>query len=317
MNRHCRIILNGKFMDSLEFRETVYAMRKLSFEIDVRVTWEHGDAARFVHEALNDRVNRIISAGGDGTLHETVNAMISEHEKTGVAIPSLGIIPLGTANDFAKSANLPLSVPEAVNFAISGTAIPADIIRIEKWYFLNVATSGFGATVTASTPVELKRFLGGASYALMGLILSINLEAHEGEMSLPGQANRKGSILVGAVGNGRQAGGGIPLTPQAFIDDGLMDILYIRQFPVTDLGTVIQELAELPEDGQYVSYVQTPWAEFGHKEAIHINLDGEPYMFKDGRAEVIRHAINIVIPDDCPLLLKNRASATHTDTDGI
>ena len=110
-------------------------------------------------------------------------------------------------------------------------------------------------------------------------------------------------VLVAAVGNGRQAGGGRTLTPRAYIDDDLLDILLIRHFPLVDLGIVIQELSELPDDGKYVSYIKTPWAEFFHAESINVNLDGEPRSVKNGRVEMIPKALNLIVPADCPLLV--------------
>jgi len=304
MPSQIRIILNGKSADSAELREAVHVQRQRSISIDVRVTWEQGDAARFVQEAHREGVEKIISAGGDGTLHEIVNAICACNPAP--ARPLLGIVPMGTANDFARSCNLPPLPSDALQLAVSSGAIPIDVIQVNDQYLLNVASSGFGAEVTAATPPELKRFLGGASYALMGIILSMNLQPHNGEILLPDSKKHKGAVLVGAVGNGRQAGGGIALTPKAYIDDGLLDLLYIRQFPLTDLGTVIQELSSLPPEGKYVGYIQTPWFEFDHRHPINVNLDGESYSFKKGRAEVIPGGLQVILPRDCPLLVINR-----------
>jgi len=305
MSTAIRVLLNGKSADSIELRDTIYELRERGFSIDVRVTWEQQDIVRFVQEACNDGIERLIAAGGDGTLHETVNALMpcKKHSK----IPSLGIIPMGTANDFSTSCDLPLSIHEALNFAVTAHTFPVDVIQVNKSYFLNLASSGFGASVTAATPAELKRILGGAAYSLMGVIMALNLKPHDGNITLPDEKNHKGYILVAAIGNGRQAGGGRILTPKAYIDDGLLDILLIRQFPVSDLGRVLQELSDLPEDGQYVSYIQTPWFDFTHQQAINVNLDGEPYSFKDGRAEVIPRALELILPSNCPLLSQSNS----------
>jgi lipid kinase YegS len=299
-----RILLNGKAAASMELRESVQALRDKGVGVEVRVTWEKGDAIRLVREAAAEDVRRIVAAGGDGTLHEIVNGLMALPPSQR---PELAILPMGTANDFARSCTLPLVIDEALRLAVEGTVVPVDVGSVNEHYFLNVASSGFGAEVTAATPPELKRFLGGASYALMGLVLSLNLQPHDGEVTLPGDRRVSGdAILVGAVGNGRQAGGGVSLTPKAYIDDGLLDLLFIRQFPVTDLGTVIQELSVLPADGHYVGYLQSPWFEFDHHHPITVNLDGESYSFKQGRAEVVPAALRLVLPPECPLLVRNR-----------
>ena len=296
-----RILLNGKSSASVELRETVFALRKQGYTIDVRVTWEQGDIDRFVIEACQDGIERLVAAGGDGTIHEVTNALmkLSDPDKR----PALAIIPLGTANDFANSCQIPLTINEALLFAVTGKAFPVDVIQLNEHYFLNMASSGFGAEVTAATPADLKRILGGAAYSLMGVIMALNLKPHDAELTLPGDIKHQGSVLMAAIGNGRQAGGAKQLTPKAYINDGLMDILFIRHFPINQFGLVLQELTELPQDGQYVSYIQTPWAEFTHPKAINVNLDGEPYTFKDGRIEVKHQALNVILAEDCPVLV--------------
>jgi len=299
-------LLNGKSAASIELRDTIYALREQGINIDVRVTWEQQDILRFVQEACIDGIERLIAAGGDGTVHETANALMSC--KADYKIPSLGIIPMGTANDFSSSCGLPATINDALNFAVTADTFPVDIIQVNQNYFLNLATSGFGASVTAATPPELKRILGGAAYSLMGVIMALNLKPHDGDLTLPDEKKHKGSILVAAIGNGRQAGGGRVLTPKAYIDDGLLDILLIRHFPVSDLGLVLQELSELPGEGQYVSYIQTPWFDFSHQQGINVNLDGEPYSFKDGHAEVIPHALELILPSNCSLLSQSNSA---------
>ena len=304
MSARSRILLNGKSAASIELRDTVYTLREQGFTIDVRITWEQQDIPRFVQEACDDGIERLIAAGGDGTIHETVNALMA-CKTDDTVLPSLAVIPMGTANDFANSCALPLTISGALNFAVSAKSCPVDIIQVNQHYYLNLASSGFGAAVTASTPPELKRILGGAAYSLMGVIMALNLKPHDGHLSLPDNKKYTGSILVAAIGNGRQAGGGRILTPRAYIDDGLLDILLIRHFPVSDFGLVLQELSELPQDGRYVSYIQTPWFDFSHQQAINVNLDGEPYKFKDGRAKIIPHALKLILPSDCPLLTQS------------
>ncbi len=296
-----RILLNGKSSSSIELRKTVYALREQGYCIDVRITWEQDDITRFVQEACHDGIERLIAAGGDGTIHEIVNALMKQQDN--YRLPSVGIIPMGTANDFAKSCQLPLTISGALNFAVTGPIFPVDVIQINQSYFLNLATSGFGAEVTAATRPELKRILGGAAYSLMGVIMALNLKPHEGELILPDGINHQGAVLVAAIGNGQQAGGGKVLTPKACINDGLLDILLIRHFPLTEFGIVLQELSELPGEGRYVSYIQTPWVEFSHQKEISVNLDGEPHLFKDGRVEVKAKALNAILPKNCPLLL--------------
>src|SRR5438445_3992953 len=135
----------------------------------------------------------------------------------------------------------------------------------------------------------------------MGAILAMNVHHYRGRLTLPGR-EIAGTGPVAIVGNGRQAGGGVQVTPRAWIDDGLLDVLAVRDIPARALLTAARELQELSPDGEYINYLQTPWAEVQTEEAIPVNLDGEPMQFSTVRYEAVPRAIRLVVPPNCPLL---------------
>lgn len=233
-----------------------------------------------------------------GTLHEVMNGLMQlEQEQR----PEMGIVPLGTANDFARSSNIPLDTFAALRLAVEGKPALIDVGKINEDYFLNMATAGFGAEVTVSTPPELKKLLGGAAYSVMGLLLAFNFKPYEGHVRLPGH-DYPAAAVVGAIGNGRQAGGGQALAPNALINDGLLDIMILHEFSTSDIPQLASELKDLTEQGRFVSYFQTPWAEFENKTPIPVNLDGEPRQLTRARVDVIPAALSVILPDNCPLL---------------
>src|SRR5262249_22498877 len=148
---------------------------------------------------------------------------------------------------------------------------------------------------------ELKRLLGPAAYTVMGAVLAINIHQYHGRLRLPDR-EIAGSGPVAIVGNGRQTGGGIQVAPRAYIDDGLLDVLVVRQISPTGLLAAARELQELAPDGEYISYFQTPWLEVHSEEAIPVNLDGEPLRFSTVRYEAVPKAIQLTVPPNCPLL---------------
>lgn len=291
-----RLILNGKVAANEALRVAVARQRAAGHRIEVRVTWEQGDARRFASET--GPVDLLITAGGDGTLNEVVHGLMSLSEDVR---PSLGIVPLGTANDFAIGCGVPNNPAEALALCMRGEGVPIDVGRANDDWFINAATSGFGAEITATTSPELKRLLGPAAYTVMGAILAINLQHYGGRLVLP---NREitGTGPVAIVGNGRQTGGGIQVTPRAYIDDGLLDVLIVRQISPTALLAAARELQQLPADGEYISYWQTPWLEVHPEEEIPVSLDGEPLRFATIRYEVVPKAISLIVPPKCPLL---------------
>ena len=291
-----RLILNGKVAANEALRVAVARQRAAGHRIEVRVTWEKGDARRFASET--GPVDLLITAGGDGTLNEVVHGLMSFSEDVR---PTLGIVPLGTANDFAIGCGVPNNPAEALALCMRGEGVPIDVGRANDDWFINAATSGFGAEITATTSPELKRLLGPAAYTVMGAILAINLQHYVGRLVLP---NREitGTGPVAIVGNGRQTGGGIQVTPRAYIDDGLLDVLIVRQISPTALLAAARELQQLPADGEYISYWQTPWLEVHPEEEIPVSLDGEPLRFATIRYEVVPKAISLIVPPKCPLL---------------
>jgi len=297
-SKRVHLILNGKVAENDDLRAAVALQRALRHRIDVRVTWERGDARRFVSEA--GQVDLLIAAGGDGTLNEVVHGLmdLSKAER-----PTLGIVPLGTANDFANGCGIPREPKKALSLCMKGEAVPIDVGKANDRWFINAASSGFGAEITATTSPELKRLLGPAAYTVMGAILAINLHHYQGRLALPGR-EITGSGLVAIVGNGRQTGGGIQVAPRACIDDGLLDVLVVRQISPTALLAAARELQQLPPDGEYISYWQTPWLEVHPEGAIPVNLDGEPLRFSKVRYEAVPKAIQLILPPDCQLLLQ-------------
>ena len=290
------LILNGKVAGNDALRAAVARQRKAGHRIEVRVTWEKADAWRFVSEA--GEVDLLIAAGGDGTLNEVLHGLMDLPE---VTRPILGIVPLGTANDFATGCGIPRDPAKALALCMRGEAVPIDVGKANDHWFINAASSGFGAEITATTSPELKRLLGPAAYTVMGAIFAINLHHYQGRLILPGrEITRSGPVAI--VGNGCQTGGGIQVAPRACIDDGLLDVLVVREISPTALLAAARELQQLPPDGEYISYWQTPWLEVHPEEAIPVNLDGEPLSFSTVRYEAVPKAIQLIVPANCQLL---------------
>jgi lipid kinase YegS len=296
MSKKVHLILNGKAAGNDGLRAAVRQQRDVGHRIEVRVTWEKGDARRFVSEA--GQVDLLIAAGGDGTLNEVVHGLMDLPIS---ARPILGVVPLGTANDFASGCDIPRDPEKALALCMEAPAVAIDVGKANERWFVNAASAGFGAQVTSTTSPDLKRLLGSAAYTLMGAILATNVHQYRGRVILPDR-EITGSGPVAIIGNGRQAGGGVQVAPRAFIDDGLLDVLVVRQVPATALLAAARELQQLSPDGEYISYWQTPWVEVHSEELVPVNLDGEPTEFSSVRYEAVSKAIRVIVPPNCPLI---------------
>nr|WP_153020638.1 lipid kinase YegS [Pseudomonas sp. BMS12] len=293
--RKALLILHGKQAQNEEVRTAVMALRASGWELAVRLTWEAGDAARLVAEALVAGYSTLIAGGGDGTLREVAEALaLAEGDA------SLALLPLGTANDFCRAAGIPLAPAEALAL-LDAAARPVDLGEVDGQLFLNMATGGFGSQVTANTSEELKNLLGGAAYFLTGLTRFAEVHSAFGRFSGPGFA-WEGDFLALGIGNGRQAGGGHVLCPQARIDDGLLDICIVpaSQDMVGTLGTLLSG-GMLGVESVSVS-ARLPWLEVETPEGLDINLDGEPLEGRRLRFSARAKALRLHLPSNSPLL---------------
>ncbi|EOS96325.1 lipid kinase YegS [Erwinia tracheiphila] len=291
------VVLNGKGAGNEVLRNAIKTLRQEGVSLEVRVTWEHGDAARYVQEAVSLRAATVIAGGGDGTINEVATALIalSDSER-----PALGIIPLGTANDFATSAGIPQEMENALRLAIVGKATPVDLAVVnQQRYFINMASGGFGARITTETPEKLKSALGGVSYFIHGLMRMDTLKADNCELCGP-DFSWHGDALVVAVGNGRLAGGGQRLCPGALINDGKLELSIVTSQEV--LPTLLNSIFGGDGDNPNIIRASLPWLEITAPHEMTFNLDGEPLTGRSFLIEVMPGAISCRLPPSCELL---------------
>ncbi|QQZ40379.1 lipid kinase YegS [Pseudomonas sp. SK3(2021)] len=292
--RKAMLILHGKQALNEEVREAVARKREEGWELAVRLTWEAGDAQRLVGEALALGYTRLIAGGGDGTLRDIAEAMAAQANDA-----SLVLLPLGTANDFARAAGVSLLPHEALNL-LDVPARTIDLGEVGGQVFLNMATGGFGSQVTANTSEDLKKILGGAAYLFTGLSRFNELHAAYGELQGP-DFHWCGELLALGIGNGRQAGGGHLLCPEALADDGLLD-LSILPAPQELVGTLKDLLAGGWGIDNLFVRTRLPWVEIKVSEGLDINLDGEPLQGENLRFRALPGALRVHLPEDSPLL---------------
>ncbi len=272
-----RIILHGKNADDPRLRDAVEAVRGEGAEIDMRVTWEAGDAGKLAREAMGDAesFDTLVAAGGDGTLNEVVAAALDAAPEPPCAF---GLLPLGTANDFARGLELPVEdLADALRICAGAEARETDLGLVNGRPFVNMLTGGHGAKLTVETDPGLKRALGGAAYIFTGIgrfseltALPARFTADDDEWS--------GRFLAMAVGNGRQAGGGVALCPQARIDDGQLDLTILPALEGDALAAGFDALLEkgLEALDEWPVRMRTRKLVIEGDEGLSVNLDGEP-----------------------------------------
>ncbi len=303
---HWFLILNGKSAGDDDVRAAVEVRREAGETLDVRVTWEAGDAARYVHEAIAAQATHVIAGGGDGTLREVAAALASAGDDAD-ALPVLGILPLGTANDFATAAAIPDQAGDALSLIAMARPRPVDLLcvradGVDHWC-ANLASGGFGTRITVETNEGLKKMLGGLAYLITGISRLGRIEPTRARVRGP-DFDWSGAFIALGVGNGRQAGGGQVLCPDALIDDGLLDLTLVPELDgevAGTLGSVISEGKAAALERVAVR-AQLPWVEIEAPGSLTLNLDGEPVDARAIRIDCVPGRLRMVLPDDAPVL---------------
>ena len=300
------LILNGKSAGDERTRAAVAAMRERGLALQVRVTWEHGDAERYVGEALDGGVDTVIAGGGDGTLSE-VAAALAGREASAVDLPTLGLMPMGTANDFARAAGLAPEPLSSLQLIAESRAVPIDLLRIESesavHWCANLASGGFGTQVTVETDEGLKKILGGLAYLITGIAKLGKIEPVQATLHGP-DFSWEGAFIALGVGNGRQAGGGQALCPEAVIDDGLLDLTVVPEL-AGEVGATVAALLTRGKEAALERVAvksRLAWLRIDAREPMTLNLDGEPVESRQFRIDCVRGRIRMHLPPNSPLL---------------
>jgi YegS/Rv2252/BmrU family lipid kinase len=178
----------------------------------------------------------VVVVGGDGSLHTAVSAAWRRGQLASVRF---GLVPLGTGNDFARSAGIPLDDPaEAARSLLSSEPRSLDLLFDDSGgVVVNVVHAGVGAEAAArATP--LKPGLGKAAYAVGSVVAGTTATGWELQVSVDGRLVQvDGNVLMVAVANGRTIGGGSEVAPDALPDDGLLDVVVATSTgPLARLG---------------------------------------------------------------------------------
>lgn len=295
--RHIRIIVHGGRAEDPILDDVVRILRGQKHVVSVRPTWEQDDAAELAIESVELGADVLVAAGGDGTLNEVINGLMNH----GATIP-LGIVPLGTANDFASAAAIPADDPEMIAELLArGVPAPVDVARVDDRYFVNAATGGFAAEAAGGVSPGLKRVFGGIAYFLAGIAHLGSAQRRRITLEGPELA-WSGQCLGFAVTNARSAGGGHRICPDATIDDGRLDVVVLPgSESLLDAARVAPDLKFEPDE-EHVLRWTVPWVDVAVQDSVALNIDGEPFQFTRSRFEVKAGAAQLILPRGCPLL---------------
>ena len=211
-------------------KKVLQYLKENGLKFEVCYTSRQGEAIELAQKAADDGIDLIVSIGGDGTANEIVNGIMQSKNN-----PSLGIIPLGWANDFIKSIDIPSDLIEACKILIKGKIKKIDVGVInDQIYFANLFGIGFDAEVAklanqmkSTHPRWNKLSAFVYIFATIKKLLS-PFGYHEVKVKID-QQEIKSKILFVAIGNGKIYGGRFKITPEAILDDGWLEICLVEE----------------------------------------------------------------------------------------
>lgn len=265
--------------------------------LGVRVEAEYDlhDPARLpetVREAA-DEYEMVILGGGDGTVSSSVDFLAGRETV-------LGLLPLGTANDFARTLGVPTDLDRACETIASGKLVDIDLGLAGDNYYVNLASVGLSAGVTRALTSRLKRVAGSAAYPLAAIKAFLKHEPFRARLTFPDgdhEPIEHERLLQVAVGNGRFYGGGMVVSPSSGIDDSTLDVYAIRLGRHRDLLGVARYLKSGNfVRGESVSHYETSRVLVETEPHLPVNVDGELVAQTPQEFSVARNALHVMVP---------------------
>jgi len=262
-------------------------------ELDVHVTTHAGHAAELARTADLSRCDGFCVIGGDGTIHEAVSGLM---ERTQPVSTPLGMIPGGTGNSVLQHLEC-LEPFEAAQRIVGGNTQPLDVVRVtmgdEVAYCINII--GWGAVVDINRTAERLRWLGPPRYAIAALIQILRARRRRARLILDGQAIDDEFLLVAAC-NTKYTGKGMLLAPEAKMDDGKLDVVFVRRASRRQMLQLFNKVF----DGSHMSlpcmdYQTVSSFSIEPDDIDVLNLDGELEGSTPVSAEVIPSALQIFV----------------------
>lgn len=237
-------------------------------EYDLWETEKRGHASQLAQHAENEAYTDLIIIGGDGTVNEVINGIVGNQI-------ALSTIPTGTGNDFVKSLPWPTTLEEQFHTALYGNSQLIDLGLCNGQKFANTMGLGFDGQVVDFMEKNGKKFQGHLAYLYTVIKILFSYQEPMADMLIDGQA-KKAPIFMAAINNGTTFGGGFLITPEAKVDDGLLDVCLIEKLAVWE------RLLHLPkvQAGKHhsvkgVSFYQMKAMQVADSQQIVGQIDGE------------------------------------------
>lgn len=273
MAKRARLIYNptsGREEIKRRLPDILQRLERGGLETSTHATIGEGDATLAAAEAVERGFDIVIAAGGDGTLYEVINGMAEKPNR-----PPLGILPLGTTNDFARALGIPKHWEFAVDLVLQQHTRAIDVGKVNNRYFINIAGGGSLTELTYEVPSKLKTVIGQLAYYMKGLEKLPRLRPIELHIRADGRELDE-EVMMFLICNSNSVGGFERLAPEASLDDGMLDVLVLRKCNLADFIRIVSAALRGEHlNDPHVIHFKASSLQVTSPDYVQINLDGE------------------------------------------
>jgi len=258
-----------------------------------RFRWEQttgiGEATRIAARAAAAKVPLVLACGGDGTLNEVANGLAGTET-------ALGTLPAGTSNIWAREAGISRKPIEAARLMALGERRLIDLGKAGDRYFMLFAGIGIDAQITRKVSLDMKRHVGAAAYGVAAIREAMRWRSRPMTVRLDGVEQRL-DVLMAFAGNTRLYAGLTMITPNAVVDDGLLDVCIYQGAGKLDIAMhLARTLRQSHGTAEKVLTKRVKRLEFDWDEPLPVQLDGDPIGDCRREIEVAPRCLWVVVP---------------------
>ncbi|MGH2481461.1 MAG: diacylglycerol/lipid kinase family protein, partial [Ktedonobacteraceae bacterium] len=251
-----------------DLEETMGFLRDYGWKVALKLTHAAGYAQLYAREAVADKLDVVIAAGGDGTINEVIQELVGSET-------ALGVLPVGTANVWAREMGIPLDIAGASEILTYGRTRHVDAGCVNWRYFLLMVGIGFDGEVIRVVEKKFLKRLGVVGYLLVSFWLSFGYDSFAMSAKI-GEQEVKTRTLQIVIGNTQLYGGAVKFTWQAQCDDGLLDVCIVRKrSKFRRIFIALDFLLHRKQRSQWVSYDKSATIEVQTRKPVAIQVDGD------------------------------------------
>lgn len=295
------IILNGISRNKKKFYSDFYLSLKTKFDVEIFETQSEDHAIELAAKATENEVDVILSAGGDGTLHQIINGILNSQNNK--RLPTVGIIPLGTGNDFARTCGIESDANQLIQFLEKSKATPIDIGLVNcvdengkavTRYFINACSLGMGPEVVKRLK-KSDRSLGPSLTYFRAITATFFSHQPQEVFAKSDSWEWRGKARVLVIANGKSFGNALYIAPDADLQDGKFNTFVAGDLPLWKFLLYLQTIKSGKKlvDSK-ITYGKLSALELTAPERCAIEAEGEAIGFLPAKIEVLPKHINFL-----------------------